>query len=84
MSKRCATLSLLTLVGHDRKWEGVSPSSAGNGPRLLYLKATVDYVVEPKKRIYAILGTAIHEMLAKGKYTKDVLAEEALSDEGDG
>ena len=83
MKKRCATLPLLTLISYDREWEGVSPSSAGNGPRMLYLKATTNYAIDPNKRIFAILGTAVHEMLAKEKYTNNVLAEEPLSDEGD-
>ena len=81
MKERCATIPFLTLIGYDRKWEGVSPSSAGTGPRQLYLKATTDYAINPKSRTYALLGTAIHEMLAKSGFTKDVLSEEKLSDE---
>ena len=81
MPERCATIPFLTLIGYDRKWQGVSPSSAGNGPRMLYLKATVDYIVDPKNRTHALFGTAIHEMLAKSGFTKDALSEEKLSDE---
>ena len=81
MEKRCATIPFLTLIGYDRKWEGVSPSSAGTGPRQLYLKAITDYVIDPKDRVYALLGTSMHEMLAKGGFTKDALSEEKLSDE---
>lgn len=71
----------MTLISYDRKWEGVSPSSAGNGPRMLFLKATTDYAIDPEKRVFAVLGTAIHEMLAKHGFTKDALSEEKLSDE---
>jgi len=81
MPQRCATIPFLTLIGYDRKWAGVSPSSAGNGHRMLYLKATTDYIIEPDKRVFAVLGTAVHEKLAKHGYTKDVLSEEKLSDE---
>lgn len=81
MKERCATIPFLTLIGYDRKWEGVSPSSAGTGPRQLYLKATTNYIVEPKSRVYALLGTSMHEMLAKGGFVKDVMSEEKLSDE---
>ena len=81
MKTRCATIPFLTLIGYDRKWEGVSPSSAGTGPRQLYLKATVDYTVDPQDRVYALFGTAMHEMLAKGGFVKDVISEEPLSDE---
>jgi len=39
MPERCATLPYLRLIGFDREWKGVSPSSAGNGPRSLSLRS---------------------------------------------
>lgn len=80
MGERCATRPFLRLVGYDRKWTGVSPSSAGNGPRMLYLKAIVDYVVDPNDRVWAALGTSTHEKLAMHKYANNVLTETPLSD----
>jgi len=81
MGKRCATRPYLRLIGFDRKWKGVSPSSAGNGPRLLYLKAVHDYAINPQNRVWAALGTSTHDNLAIDRYTNDVLSEEPLSDE---
>ena len=81
MPQRCATIPFLTLIGYDRKWEGVSPSSAGNGPRYLYLKAVTDYAVDPNSRVFAAFGTGTHTKLSIYAYTKDVLSEEALSDD---
>jgi hypothetical protein len=55
MKERCATLPYLRLVGYDREWKGVTPSAAGNGARYLYLKATVDYAINPYDRVWAAL-----------------------------
>jgi hypothetical protein len=81
MKTRCSTRSFLRLIGFDRKWEGVTPSAAGNGPRYLYLKATVDYIIDPNGRVWAALGTSTHDNLGMHEYNKDILAEEKLSDE---
>ena len=81
MIERCATLPYLRLIGYDRKWNGVSPSAAGTGPRLLYLKATTDYAIDPNDRTFAAFGTSTHEKLSIHQYTHNVLSEEKLSDE---
>jgi hypothetical protein len=80
MSNRCATLPYLRLIGYDREWIGVSPSSAGNGPRYLYLKAIVDYAINPQDRVWAAFGTSTHDKLGMHKYIHNVLSEERLSD----
>jgi hypothetical protein len=80
MKQRCASLPFLRSIAYDREWRGVSPSAAGNGPRLMYLKATKDYVVDPESRVFAILGTATHAKLGDVKFTSNVLSEEKLSD----
>lgn len=80
MESRCATKPFLRLIGYDRKWQGVSPSAAGTGPRQLYLKATTSYSVDPNNRAFAAFGTGTHGELAKQQYTEDVLSEEKLSD----
>lgn len=82
MPSRCATRSFLALAGHDRAWKGVSPSAAGNGPRLLYLRATVDYTVDPHSRVWALLGTSVHEKIALDRWTDNILSEEKLSGQG--
>ena len=81
MNNRCATLSYLRLIGYDREWRGVTPSAAGTGPRLLYLRASTDYTIDPNDRTFAALGTSVHGKLSLHQYTHDVLAEEELSDE---
>jgi len=78
--ERCATLPYLRAVSFDREYKGVSPSMAGNGPRLIMLKATKDYAIKPHSRTWAILGTSVHGKLSMHKYTQDVLAEETLSE----
>jgi hypothetical protein len=80
MAERCATVPYLRLIGFDRKWNGVTPSAAGNGPRSLYLKATTDYVIVPNGRVWAAFGTSTHEKLSIHRYTGNVLSEEKLSD----
>lgn len=81
MPERCATKPYLRLIGYDREWRGVSPSSAGNGPRLLYLKAVNGYAVDPQSRVWAALGTSTHDNLGMHRYSNNVLSEELLSDD---
>jgi len=81
MQSRCATLPYLRLVGFDRTFRGVSPSSAGNGARQIWLKATTDYVVNPADRVWVSIGTGTHGKLSFYKYIDNVFSEEALSDE---
>lgn len=81
LGTRCATLPYLRLIGFDRKWKGVSPSSAGNGPRLLYLKAEVSYSINPQDRVWAAFGTSTHDNLGMHKHSDNVLSEEKLSDD---
>ena len=80
MKKRCGTRPFLRLISYDRTWDGVSPSSAGNGPRLLYLKATVQYVIAPNDRVWAAFGTSTHEKLSMHAYSHNVLTETKLKD----
>jgi len=80
LKKRCATLPYLRLIGFDREWKGVSPSSAGTGPRALYLKAEVNYAINPQDRAWSAFGTSTHDNLGIHKYSENVLSEEKLSD----
>jgi len=79
MDARCATKPYLEMIGYDRGWKGISPSSAGTGVRCLYLKATTDYAIRPNDRAFAALGTAVHRKLSIHAYTRNVLSEEALN-----
>lgn len=79
MKERCAPLPYLNAASYDRVWNGISPSSAGSDARLIWLKATKNYAVDPASRAFALLGTAVHGKLALHEY--NVLAEEKLSDE---
>lgn len=78
---RCAPLPFLRAISYDRAFTGVSPSMAGNGPRLQGLKATVPYPVSPDDRAFAILGTTVHQRYAAAGLTYNVLSEEPMSDE---
>jgi len=77
MDTRCASMRTLQKAGHDRRWR-LSPSCAGNGPRLEYLKATVDYAATVESRVFAILGTGSHAELHK--WDDNVLSETKLKD----
>lgn len=81
MSNRCATRPYLELIGFDREFKGVSPSSAGNGPRQIYLKATQGYAIDPNDRVWAAFGTSTHDKLGMHKYIHNVFSEEKLSDD---
>lgn len=78
---RCAPLPYLRKISFDRQFTGVSPSMAGNGPRLQGLKATIPYVIVPDDRAFAVLGTTIHGRLAEEGMVYNVLSEETMSDE---
>ena len=81
LNNRCATLAYLTLIAFDREYQGISPSMAGNGPIQIYLKATRDYTINPKDRVWAAFGTSTHAKLSIHAFTKNVLSEEPLSDD---
>lgn len=81
MKNRCATLPYLEAVADDRKFKRVTPSMSGNGPRLIYLKAITDYAVDPEKGAWALMGVHVHDKLSFYKYTKNVIAEEEMTDE---
>lgn len=81
MAARCATVPFLRKISFDRKFTGISPSAAGNGPRYIWLKATTDYCTSPNERVFAVLGTTVHNRLGDKGIIVDVLSEESLSDE---
>ena len=85
MPQRCATRAYLRAVSTDRVKAAaerlVRHSSAGDGPRYLYLKHIHPYAVNPDERAFALHGTAVHGKLALDDFTENILGEEALSDD---
>jgi len=70
------------MISDEREWTGrISPSSAGNGPRLIFLKATKPYSITADGRAFAALGVGVHGKLSYKRYTEYVLAETKLSDD---
>lgn len=82
MGRRCATLPYLRRVSEQREWKGVTPSMAGSGARMLYLKQTTDYTVDPMQRTFAVLGTDVHSTLAHERLTVNTIAEETFESGG--
>jgi len=80
MKERCAPVPYLRAISFDREFKGVTPSGAGNGPRLIFLKAKFPYSSSPDKRAFALHGTSVHGKLSLHHYTKNVLSEEPLKD----
>jgi hypothetical protein len=80
MPQRCATLAYLRMVAFERPYRGVTPSMAGNGPRLIFLRETTDYAINPQDRAFAALGVGVHGKLSIHAYTDNLLAEEPLQD----
>jgi hypothetical protein len=80
LGSRCATLPYLRAASDDRPFKGVSPSMAGNGARMIWLKATTEYAINPMDRVWAVLGTGTHSKLGLEKHTIDVIAEECFGD----
>lgn len=81
MGERCAPLPYLNFAAEDWRFKRVTPSMAGNGPRYIYLKETIDYAEKPEDMAFASTGIHTHDRLAQEKLTKAVLSEERLTDE---
>jgi len=77
--RRCLPRPYLERIGYDREWRGITPSMAGNGPRLIHLKRVKDYVVKPQGRAFAFLGIQTHQQISFHDF--NVLTEEKLSDD---
>jgi len=78
LKTRCAPLPYLRSIAYDREWRGITPSMAGNGPRLIYLKRITDYAIRPDSRAFAILGVKVHDKLARDDW--NALTEEQFED----
>jgi len=80
MGERCATLPYLRFAAENRDWRGVTPSMAGNGPRIHLLQEQTWFTVDPYSRAFACLGVHTHDNLSNNKLTNNVLAEERMVD----
>lgn len=57
-------MSYLKMAADDRPWEGKPHvTDLLNGPRMLYLKSTTDYGVDPADAAFRVLGVASHKKL---------------------
>lgn len=78
---RCMMWSMLYQISKERKWAGVpSVTQLIRGTCEAYLKLMRDYAVLPDNEVYKILGTKIHELLAKEHPEK--LVEETIVVDG--
>jgi hypothetical protein len=79
--RRCSTLPYLRMVSNNRDWRGVTPSMAGNGPRLIMLQEVVNYAVNPYDQSWAALGTGVHGKLSVHYLIKGLISEQGFSDD---
>jgi len=49
--------------------------------KLIWLKETTDYAIDPEQSVWAAMGTGTHYRLSIHRYTYNVLSEERLKDE---
>lgn len=80
MDRRCATLAYLRMIAQERSYRGITPSMAGNGPRIIYLREIADFAIDPQSRAFAALGVGVHGKLSLHAYTDNLLAEESMQD----
>jgi len=80
LKNRCASLRYLQSAGHTRKWRGVTASMAGTGARHIWLNEVAEFSINPKSRVFAILGTGLHSQLHDfASDVGNILSEEPLS-----
>jgi hypothetical protein len=79
MHRRCMFLPTLRAIAQslDRKLSGFSVTELISGTREAYLKKTTDYTVDPKKRMFAMHGTAFHA-INEGHTYGNIIAEERI------
>lgn len=79
MHRRCMFLPTLRAIANslNRNLEGFSVTELINGTREAYLKKTTNYTVDPKKRMFAMHGTAFHHINEQHTYG-NIMAEERI------
>lgn len=79
MERRCMTIPTALYFGQTRplpKIPRVSASQGANGVRLIYLRMTQPYIVDPQKSVALLLGTVVHHQLEKGASGDRFLSEQ--------
>lgn len=60
MQQRCLSPPTLAAIAEERKFRGVTPSSAGKGDRAIYLEVVTPYTIDPKDQMFLLYGTRHH------------------------
>lgn len=79
LQKRCLFLPTLRAIAAslDRNIEGHTVTELISGTREIFLKKTLDYIVDPFKQLYAVQGSAAH-LLHQGHTNGNLLGEERI------
>lgn len=81
MRSRCATVPYLRKSADDRVYKAITPSHAGTGVRVNYLKEVCDYIVDPNDKAFAVIGQGSHGKLSTWYLTRGFVAEEGFTDD---
>lgn len=81
MGNRCATMPYLRMCANTRPWKAVTPSQAGTGPRLTYLKEKCDYSISPDGMAWISVGVGTHDKLSIHRLVRGFVSEEGFSDD---
>jgi len=70
---RCYSLPILNAVANnERLFKRVSGSMSGDSPRIIMLKATQDYSIDPEKAIASLIGSCLHYLYAINAGEEDI------------
>jgi len=79
---RCKALPFLKRAGKDRQWDGkLSSTQVTTGTREIFLKITKPYFISPARKVAAIIGTNVHNImyrLTNSKYAEETLYNELI------
>ncbi len=81
LGERCSTIPYLRKAAQERPWKRVTPSQAGTGPRVTYLKQVCDYAIDPYDMAFAVIGQGSHGKLSTWYLTRGFISEEGFSDD---
>jgi len=81
MNHRCATMPYLRMCANQRPWKAVTPSQAGTGPRVTFLKQKCDYAISPDGMAWISVGVGTHDKLSIHRLVRGFVSEEGFSDD---
>lgn len=81
LGARCATMPYLRMCANQRPWKAVTPSQAGTGPRVTYLKQVCDFAIDPDGMAWMSVGVGTHDKLSIHRLVRGFVAEEGFSDD---